>query len=330
MLFKINFFIYCYIFISLNLVGQEEIYKYSNLKPDFIQKWSSDSIEVKFKADRCLVFSKVKSDYNKAKSKVYVEITNKTGRDLVYKTKKTVDVSIRHLAEWLDRLFNDATNGSRSIDIVVTKELIKGKDTLHVFPKNQTWVFEDKITLMIPTSRNIDKYNYYPEHTGTSYPLLPKEASIIDGERQKEQVYLEKKFKSAEKNNSKTGKVMLQFDMPLFKKYYLYINDQSIGLFQRGDYYSFDFKTEQKVRIKLLSKKMKETDVNHEFTLKPGYDHFFTLHTYNFSGKMAELFSPNITIVNSNYIPKALIDKGITKSNFTPAESAIRTGQSLN
>lgn len=314
----------------LKSVAQDDLYKYSDLKPNFIEKWSFDSIDVKFNADRCFVSSREKSGYSKAKSKVYIEIKNNTGRDLIYKKKKTVDVSIRHLAEWLDRLFNDATDGSRSIDIVVTKEIIKGKDTLYVFPKNQTWVFEDKITLLIPSNRDINRDNYYPEYTGSSYPVLPNEALIIDEEKNKKQIYLEKKFKSAEKNNSKIGKVMLQFDMPIFKKYNLFINDELIGEFQRGDYYSFEFKKEQDIRIKVLSKKMKETGINHEFKFKPGYDHFFTLHTYKMTGKMAELFNQNITIVNAKYIPKVLEKQGITATNFTPSENAIRVGKSLD
>jgi hypothetical protein len=183
---------------------------------------------------------------------------------------------------------------------------------------------------LIPSTRDINRDNYYPEYTGSSYPVLPNEALIIDEEKNKKQVYLEKKFKSAEINNSKIGKVMLQFDMPIFKKYNLFINDELVGEFQRGDYYYFEFKKEQDIRIKVLSRKMKETGINHEFRFKPGYDHFFTLHTYKMSGKMAEIFNQNITIVNSKYIPKVLEKQGITERNFTPAESAIRVGKSLD
>jgi hypothetical protein len=315
---------------SISLKAQVDIYEYCDLKPNFIQYWSFDSIDVKFNSDRCLVYSNVKNDCNKAKSKVYIEIKNNTGRDLIYKKHKYVNVSIRHLAEWLDRLFNDGTNGSRDLDIKVTKEIINGKDTLYVFPKNQTWVFEEKITLLIPISRSINRDNYYPEYTGSSYPLLPNEELIIDQEKEKKQIYLEKKFKTPEKNNLEFGKVMLQFDMPFLKKYNLYINDQLIDLFKRGDYYAFDFKTEQSIKIKVLTKKMNETGIDHEFKLKTGYDHFFTLHTYKFSGKMAELFNPFITIVNPKYIPKALKNVDITEKNFTPAESDIRRGNSLD
>ncbi|MFN5459865.1 MAG: hypothetical protein ACK5AY_08145, partial [Bacteroidota bacterium] len=293
------------LFTSLRLLGQDDIHKYVSLKPDFIEKWSTDSIEVKFNSDKCLVFSAVKSDYNKAQTRVFIEIKNNTGRDLIYKEKKTVDISIRHLAEWQDRLFGDVTNGSRTIDIIITKQVIKGKDTLYVFPKNQTWSFDDKIKLLIPTSRNIDRQNYFAEHTGSSFPFLPHEAKIIDQEKEKKEIYLEKKFKSPEKNNSKDlGTVTLQFDIPLFKKYKLYINDKYIDQFKRGKYYKFDFKKEQKIKIKGLTKKMKETGIDHEFNLKPGYDYFFTLHEYNIKGKMAELFDPHITLVNKNYIPK--------------------------
>lgn len=307
-----------------------DIYQRAELQPDFKQAWSTDSIDVKVNTTKCNTFNTASNGNVKTWSNVSVEIANNTGRDLVYTKQQTVDISIRHLAEWDNKLFNTAVDGNREIDIIITKQVIKGKDTTYVFPKGQTWTFDKRVTLLIPGSRNIGKgSNYYAEYKGCSKPYTPQELAILDFEKEKKEAFLKAKFKSVDKLDQKNGKVTLQFDIPLLKKYQLYINNELIGEFKRGDYYEFEFASNQKITIKTTTKKASSADINKEIEFKMGYSYFYVIHAHDISGTMKEFFDDYITLINPNFIPKIVEEKGITKTNFTPTSDRLIKGKLL-
>jgi len=323
----------CIFFHDINAqidYSKYDIYQRAELKPNYVLAWSVDSIDVKVNTTKCQTFKTVSNGNVKTWSNISVEIANKTGRDLVYSKQQTIDVAIKHLAEWDNKLFNTAVDGSRYIEIIITKQVISGKDTAYVFPKGQTWTYDKRVTLVIPKYRNIGKSsNYYAEYTGCKKPYTPEELEIFDFENEKKEAFLTAKFKSVEKLDQKNGKVTIQFDIPFFKKYKLYINDQFIGDFKRGDYYAFEFISNQKIVIKANTKKVSKTSVNKELEFKPGYSYFYVIHAYSLTGKMKELFDDYITLINPDYIPGFLEDKGISRKNFTPAEKKLITGKTL-
>ncbi len=234
------------------------------------------------------------------------------------------------MAEWDDRVFADATNGSRPLSIIITKETIKGKDTLHVFPKGQTWTFEKRVYLLIPPSRKInEKSNYYAEFTSSALPLTPNESKVYDAENEKKEAFLQAKFKSVEKLNQKNGKVTLQFDIPLLKKYQLYVNNELIGEFKRRDYYEFEFSSNQKISFKTTTKKASNADINKEIEFKTGYAYFYAIHAFEINGDLKAYYDDYMVLINPNYIPKILEDKGIQKSNYSPSPDRITKGKTL-
>jgi hypothetical protein len=329
-----------FLFVSFALLAQQEnkvkdysqydIYQRAELQPDFKQAWSIDSIHVKVNTSKCQTFKIASNGNIRTWSNISVEIANNTGRDLVYTKQQTVDISIRHLAEWDNKLFNTAVDGSREIDIVITKQVIKGNDTTYVFPKGLTWTFDKTVTLLIPEYRKINKAsNYYAEYKGCSKPYTPQELEILDFEKEKKGAFLKAKFKSVDKLDQKNGRVTLQFDIPLLKKYQLYINNELIGEFKRGDYYEFEFASNQKITIKTTTKKASSADINKEIEFRTGYSYFYVIHAHTLTGSMKELFDDYITLINPNFIPKFLEDNGVTKTNFTPPADRLTTGKTM-
>jgi hypothetical protein len=310
---------------------QYDIYQRAELQPDFVQAWSTDSIDVKVNTTKCHTFSTKSNGNVKTWSTVSVEIANNSGRELVYSKQQTVDIKIRHLAEWDNKLFNTAEDGNREIDIIITKQEIKGNDTSYIFPKGLTWTFEKRVALIIPAYRKIGKgSNYYAEYKGCSKPYTPQELAILDVEKAKKEAFLQAKFKSVNKLEQSNGKVTIQFDIPLLKKYQLYINDELIGEFKRAYCYEFEFASDQKINIKTTAKKATKYDINKEIEVKTGYSYYYAIHTYDFNTEIwQELFEDYITLINPNFIPKVLEDRGIYKSNFTPIEEKLIKGNTL-
>jgi hypothetical protein len=62
-----------------------DIYQRAELKPNYIEAWSRDSIKINVQTSKCNSFTTKALGNVKTSSNVNIEIINNTGRDLIYK-----------------------------------------------------------------------------------------------------------------------------------------------------------------------------------------------------------------------------------------------------